>query len=192
MLLSVCDSSKQHVQVVLTRINALVGNTFVARMHLARADGYSMPVDIDARPSDAINMAVRFQAPLFVSKTVVEKMAVPISSVLHITHVASGPQAESDKAIEKSCKEECSRYKDPTIMKSLQLGLAVKDQRFEDASRCAPAAVLLADCGPVDSVAQRLLSDRDTVACAQAARQKVTCAHVRRCCCAGCEMRSST
>jgi uncharacterized protein len=125
------------VQVVLTRIHELVGNTFMARMHLACANGGGPPLDVDARPSDAINMAVRFQAPLFVSKKVAAKMAVPLSSLIMSGNIAPGSK-ESNKHIERSCKEECALYKDPTVMKNLQLGLAVKEQRYEDAGRCRP------------------------------------------------------
>ncbi|NJR43645.1 MAG: bifunctional nuclease family protein [Akkermansiaceae bacterium] len=57
------------MQVTLARITALVGNTYHARMHLAREDDPTGPTfDVDARPSDAINMAVRFEAPILVSR----------------------------------------------------------------------------------------------------------------------------
>jgi Domain of unknown function (DUF151) len=57
------------LQVTLARITALVGNTYHARMHLTKVDDTStVSFDVDARPSDAINMAVRFAAPILVSR----------------------------------------------------------------------------------------------------------------------------
>jgi uncharacterized protein len=125
------------LQVVLARINALVGTTYHARMHIQRADGSGMPIDIDARPSDAINMAMRFQAPLFVCKTVAAKMAVHRSGVLGIVDALPDEEQETQGHIIKSCKSECALYKDPTVIKNLQLALAIEEERFEDASLCA-------------------------------------------------------
>ena len=54
------------------RVTALVGNTYHARVHMSTSgkDACSNEVDIDARPSDAINLAVRFNAPVYVNKQV--------------------------------------------------------------------------------------------------------------------------
>jgi len=63
-------------QVTKVRVHLLVGNTYHARVHFApspamRAAGAAAgEVDVDARPSDAINLAVRFKAPLYISKEV--------------------------------------------------------------------------------------------------------------------------
>ena len=63
-------------QVTKVRVHLLVGNTYHARVHYApspamRAAGATGgEVDVDARPSDAINLAVRFKAPLYISKEV--------------------------------------------------------------------------------------------------------------------------
>jgi bifunctional DNase/RNase len=58
-------------QVNLNRvvINELRGNTFYAKLHLT-VDGNEMIVD--SRPSDAIALAVRVRAPIFVAATVIE------------------------------------------------------------------------------------------------------------------------
>ncbi len=54
------------------RVTALVGNTYHARVHMSTSgkDACTNEVDIDARPSDAINLAVRFNAPVYVNKQV--------------------------------------------------------------------------------------------------------------------------
>lgn len=51
-------------RVTKIRITDIVANTYYARIHLARVNAQGVPeseeVDVDARPSDAINLAVRF------------------------------------------------------------------------------------------------------------------------------------
>jgi len=58
-------------RVTLTRvlINELKGNTYYAKLHL-NVDGNEMVVD--SRPSDAIALAVRVKAPVFVAASVIE------------------------------------------------------------------------------------------------------------------------
>ena len=48
-------------------INDLVDNTFFARIHLTRGDS---TLSVDSRPSDAIALALRSQAEIFVEETV--------------------------------------------------------------------------------------------------------------------------
>lgn len=48
----------------------LRNNTFYARIHFTSEDRV---FDMDARPSDAIAIALRFEAPIFVDDTVIEK-----------------------------------------------------------------------------------------------------------------------
>lgn len=63
------------VKAELTRviINDLRDNTFYAIISLSLN---KMDIPIDSRPSDAIALALRFKAPIFVSKTVVDKARV--------------------------------------------------------------------------------------------------------------------
>jgi len=58
-------------QVALTRvvINELKGNTFYAKLHL---DVGGKEMIVDSRPSDAIALAVRVKAPIFVTASVIE------------------------------------------------------------------------------------------------------------------------
>jgi hypothetical protein len=51
-------------------INELKDNTFFARIHLTRGDTHW---DIDSRPSDAIALALRSEAEIFVEQEVLEK-----------------------------------------------------------------------------------------------------------------------
>ena len=58
------------VDVTMVEICDLKDNTFFARLHLT-AEGNSL--SLDSRPSDAIAIAIRFQAPIFVDEKVVAK-----------------------------------------------------------------------------------------------------------------------
>jgi len=51
-------------------INDLKDNTFYAKIHIAQNDSEMI---IDSRPSDAIALALRVQAPIFVAKKVIEE-----------------------------------------------------------------------------------------------------------------------
>jgi len=57
-------------QVERVIINDLKDNTFFARIHLTRGD---TRFDIDSRPSDAIALALRSRAEIFVEELVLEK-----------------------------------------------------------------------------------------------------------------------
>jgi bifunctional DNase/RNase len=61
------------MQVTKVCVTELCGKTYLARVHLASygKDAAIQEADIDARPSDAINMALRFRAPVYVNKEVV-------------------------------------------------------------------------------------------------------------------------
>lgn len=53
-------------------INDLRDTTFYARIHFMTSNG---PVEVDSRPSDAIALAVRTKAPIFVEKEVLDQVA---------------------------------------------------------------------------------------------------------------------
>ena len=64
-----------HVRVEQVFINALKDETFYAEITLVR-DGQS--ICIDARPSDALALALRVNAPIFVADQVVEEAGLPV------------------------------------------------------------------------------------------------------------------
>ena len=57
------------------RVTAVQGTTFFAQVELVRADGER--VFLDARPSDALALAVRAEAPVFAEESVLEAAALP-------------------------------------------------------------------------------------------------------------------
>ncbi len=55
-------------------INDLRDSTYYAELHILQGNNL---IVIDSRPSDAINLALRFDAPVFVEEEVLEKSKVP-------------------------------------------------------------------------------------------------------------------
>ncbi len=55
-------------------INDLRDSTYYAEIHIVQGNNTLI---IDSRPSDAINLALRFGAPIFVEEEVLEKSGVP-------------------------------------------------------------------------------------------------------------------
>ena len=93
-------------QVSLTRviINDLKGNTFYANLYL-NVEGREMVVD--SRPSDAIALAVRVKAPIFIAESVVEatkQMGLFASNLLE-------EQDELKKIIENMKPEDFGKFK---------------------------------------------------------------------------------
>jgi len=137
------------------RITSLVGNIYHARIHMVSREygrennddgGHEggVEVDIDSRPSDAINMAARFGAPIYVNKEVASKMAHPGGAAgREMGSMSGGGEKASQNAealkhaneIIQSCKEEILLYNDPTMMHKLQMQLAIAEERFEDATK---------------------------------------------------------
>ena len=64
------------VEVVKIQVTSLSENTFYGRIHL-RKEGIE-EFDIDARPSDAIALALRYKVPIFVHKDVYESAAIQV------------------------------------------------------------------------------------------------------------------
>lgn len=83
-------------------INDLRENTFFARIHLARKDGN---LSIDSRPSDAIALALRSQAEIFVEEDVLEK-----SRSLHAEGSDQDPE-RLRKWLEEAGPEDLPKYR---------------------------------------------------------------------------------
>lgn len=131
-------------QVRRVRITSLVGNIYHARIQLVSLEGKDT-FDIDSRPSDAINMAARFRAPIYVNKEIASRMAHPNqppqdhSGVGEHSATSTSPEQREmlKKANEiiKSCREEILLYNDPTMIHKLHMQLAIAEERFEDATK---------------------------------------------------------
>jgi bifunctional DNase/RNase len=76
-------------------IDELRDNTFYAKIIL-EVSGFSQ--ELDARPSDAIALAVRTQAPIFVAETVMDAAAfIPSDESEETTHITSSPDTVDSK-----------------------------------------------------------------------------------------------
>ncbi|MEW6523724.1 MAG: bifunctional nuclease family protein [Bacillota bacterium] len=74
-----CDLLKDVIdhleaRVVMVLVSDLKEHTFYARLVLRRSEGN---VEVDCRPSDAIALALRAEAPIYVSEAVVAEAGVP-------------------------------------------------------------------------------------------------------------------
>ncbi len=99
-------------------VNDLRENTYFAAITLqVKKDAY----EIDARPSDAIALALRMQAPIFVEERVMKKAAVI-------------EQATDDK---QPFKESNRPFGDIDQLEELNIKLqkAVREERFEEAAK---------------------------------------------------------
>jgi len=105
-----------NVKVSRVVVNDLRENTYFALIGLQR-NGDSK--DIDARPSDAIAVALRMKAPIFVEEEVMQKAAISEKDV----HTAEEPD------------EEDLTPGDRLEQLNLDLRQAVQDERYEDAAR---------------------------------------------------------
>ncbi|MDO9515233.1 MAG: bifunctional nuclease family protein [Syntrophales bacterium] len=58
------------VKVLKIVINDLKNNTFFASIHILKGE---VPITIDSRPSDAIALALRAEAPIFIDEKIIER-----------------------------------------------------------------------------------------------------------------------
>jgi bifunctional DNase/RNase len=122
------------------RVTRLVENTFYGRIYLEH-DTHP-PMDFDARPSDAIALALRFKAHMEVHKSVFEQASVPIAKEL-----ASGEaKVQSEimpESTEKSGRgdsiEKPSSAKDPVHELQKRLAHAIHEEHYEEAAKLRDA-----------------------------------------------------
>ncbi|MDR2733561.1 MAG: bifunctional nuclease family protein [Spirochaetota bacterium] len=96
-------------------VTDLIENTFYAKIFILREDAEKY--QIDARPSDAIAIALRFTAPIYVSKAVMENAAIILS-----------PDNEGEE-------EENTENTEPASSLRRELDIAISEERYEDAAR---------------------------------------------------------
>jgi bifunctional DNase/RNase len=113
-------------KVVKVVISDIVDNTFYARLFIEK-EGET--VEMDSRPSDAIALAVRFAAPIFVEEAILEKSGIILPDEL------SG-QAAPGPGVEQAGDET-----EPPTLDALKakLAKAIQEERYEDAARLRDA-----------------------------------------------------
>jgi uncharacterized protein len=95
-----------NVSVKRVEVNDLADNTFYARITLAREGGDHI---MDARPSDAIAIALRTRSPIFVARTVIEK-----SRKIDLSREGSGDEMKKQKwaeILENLSPDDFGKYK---------------------------------------------------------------------------------
>eukprot|EP00246_Nothoceros_aenigmaticus_P001893 TRINITY_DN1257_c0_g2_i1.p1 TRINITY_DN1257_c0_g2~~TRINITY_DN1257_c0_g2_i1.p1 ORF type:complete len:311 (+),score=22.79 TRINITY_DN1257_c0_g2_i1:270-1202(+) len=130
LLRATVDALNHEVRKV--RVTERVDDTYHARIDVGKP-GDSTVVSVDARPSDAINVAVRCKVPILVKKSIVAADAVkPVVdssyNVLRLTSWDKEPSLDSADSEPDPVAEEI------TLMKSMLL--AVVEERYADAARC--------------------------------------------------------
>jgi uncharacterized protein len=102
-------------------IGDLIDNTFYARLFCENKEGAS--VEIDSRPSDAIALALRFGAPVFVEEKVMDESGVVLPDEKTAT---AGMQNTKDAMPDES-----------SSLDALKAGLAkaIREERYEEAAK---------------------------------------------------------
>lgn len=98
-------------------ISDIIDSTFYARLFLEKN---GEPMEIDSRPSDAIALALRFSAPIFIEEKVMEGSGV----ILPENVKTEGMQKKKDEKQEPEAPEGLNE----------QLLRAIKEERYEDAA----------------------------------------------------------
>lgn len=131
LMKDLADSLQSEIKHV--KITQRVGDTYYARIYLAKP-GSSNLVSVDARPSDAVNLAVRAQVPIFVSKAIVHNDAVRV-----VYDPAKHGPAQPRKIVAQSHLDRGSSGPDD-VMEEIVLIKKMQDAAAEE--RYADAAAL--------------------------------------------------
>jgi bifunctional DNase/RNase len=122
------------VEVVKIQVTHLTDNTFFGRIHL-RKEGIE-EMDVDARPSDAIALALRYRVPIFVHKDVYEAAAIVVKETgegegqasPETGETAPGPKQGQPEPAEETHMARVERLKE-------QLKRALAAEHYEEAAR---------------------------------------------------------
>lgn len=114
-------------EVKMVKITDRVVNTYFSRIYFYKP-GETKIFSVDARPSDAINVAKRCKAPIYVNKQIVLADATRISFGMGTMSNRSGYDVSLDSAAD-----------DPDLLSEelnmiRNMNLAVKDERYSDAA----------------------------------------------------------
>ncbi|KAE8693460.1 hypothetical protein F3Y22_tig00110812pilonHSYRG00120 [Hibiscus syriacus] len=115
-------------EVKMVRITERVVNTYFAKLYFTKP-GENDVISVDARPSDAINVAMRCKAPIYVSKQIVLEDATRISYGMgRVRDTKSAYDVLLDSAVDGPdlLTEELNLVRN--------INLAVKEERYNDAA----------------------------------------------------------
>ena len=89
-----------------------MNSTYYSRIHLGRVNGkgeISDEVHVDSRPSDAINLAVRFDAPMYISRQIAACAMLYPKEGMSSTSTSS-LESETNAEIVRSVKETMASF----------------------------------------------------------------------------------
>lgn len=119
-------------RVNLIRVTDLIENTFYGRVYLEH--DLHPPMDFDARPSDAIALALRFKSSMEVRRTIVEQASVPIAKDL------AASDAEKPRASQETrTTHEPKSAPDPVQELQKRLAHAIHEEKYEEAAKLRDA-----------------------------------------------------
>jgi bifunctional DNase/RNase len=101
----------------------LVQTTFIGKIVLEHQGGL---LEIDSRPSDAISLALRFSAPIYVAEHIMDDAGKEIEGVLESPVTAASAQPASPRRVS-------ARTRDEKLAE--ELAKAVREERYEEAAR---------------------------------------------------------
>lgn len=93
-----------NARVIRIVINDLRDSTFFAQIRLAVGAGSDRTLEVDARPSDAIALALRTEAPIFVAQSVLDQAQT-------ITPEEGDSEEKTKKWFESLSPEDLGKYK---------------------------------------------------------------------------------
>ncbi|HAJ78475.1 MAG TPA: hypothetical protein DCO75_01775 [Fibrobacteres bacterium] len=123
---SVLDSIEYRVSRM--EVSDVRDDTFYARLIV---EGHGDSFDFDARPSDAICLALRFGAPLYVNEKVMDKAGIIMEESEMHEDVISQPSGISEIKTVSGLDME----KSPADDLKRRLEIAIKEERYEEAAR---------------------------------------------------------
>ncbi len=111
-------------EMMRVEVSDLIDDTFYARLVL---DFKGKILDFDARPSDAICLALRFGAPMYVDEKVLDKAGIIISE-------ETGEQEPEPAAAYEKQEEDAPEPSTADNLKK-RLDKAIEEERYEDAAK---------------------------------------------------------
>ncbi|KAB1201773.1 Bifunctional nuclease 2 [Morella rubra] len=115
-------------EVSMVRITKRVMNTYFSRLYLLKP-GKNDILSVDARPSDAINVANRCKAPIYVSRQIVLTDAIRIG---HGVGRMRGTKSTYDVSLDSAADGPDILSEELDLVRNMNL--AAKEERFKDAA----------------------------------------------------------
>jgi bifunctional DNase/RNase len=112
---------KLECNILRTEISDLIDETFYGKLIMEHGNDI---MEFDSRPSDAIALAMRYDAPIFVHEKVMDKAGMVVTD-------------ETDEEFNLFTQNEDEPGHEMTTLEVLQrqLTIAIKEERYEDAAR---------------------------------------------------------